>query len=199
MLRIHASGVELEHTLLHNHSSLSRSYRHILRQPQVREQSLLVITFLRPESPFTTMDAVTRGDIIVYVNDCPVSTIDEYVSEWRRWWEATDEPCVTLTLYDGSIAVAGRSELPPPRPPPPPTSPSPFLRPRLRVGQVGRTGGESPLVTPFPPPRWRHWGYSVRQFGESRVVVEASGDSCGATRLDDHGRRVCCWCGSTDT
>ena len=97
--------------LLHNHSSLSRSYRHILRQPQVREQSLLVITFLRPESPFTTMDAVGTGDIVVYVNDRPVRTIDEYVQEWRRWWEASDEPCVTLTLYDGNIAVAGRAEL----------------------------------------------------------------------------------------
>ena len=31
-------------------------------------------------------------------------------AEWRRW-QATDEPCATLTLYDGNLAVATRAEL----------------------------------------------------------------------------------------
>lgn len=96
--------------LLHNHERMAHAYRHLFRQPQVREQSLLVITFVRPESPFTSMETVREGDIVTYVNDRPLETIADYVAEWERW-AASDEAYVTLALYDGNVAVATRAAL----------------------------------------------------------------------------------------
>lgn len=97
-------------SLTHNHKRLAHAYRHIFRQPQVREQSLLVVTFVRPESPFTSMDTISEGDIVLYVNETVVRTIDDYVDAWRRW-EAGDAAYISLTLYDGNLAVATRESL----------------------------------------------------------------------------------------
>ena len=97
-------------SLVQNHAKLSRAYRHLFTQPQVRERSLLVVTFVRPESPFTSMGSVSEGDIVVYVNDRAVRAIDDYVDEWRRW-QASGEPYLTISLYDGNIAVATRKDI----------------------------------------------------------------------------------------
>ena len=96
--------------LISNHERMSKAYRHILRQPQVREQSLLVVTFVRPESPFTSMDTVQGGDIVTYLNDRPIETIADYIAEWTRW-DASTESYAMLTLYDGNVAVATRDAI----------------------------------------------------------------------------------------
>ena len=96
--------------LLRNHTQMAHAYRHLFRQPQVRERSLIVITFVRPESPFTSMETVREGDIVTYVNDRPIESIADYVDEWDRW-AASDEAYVTLALYDGNVAVATREAL----------------------------------------------------------------------------------------
>ena len=96
--------------LLRNHRDLSKAYHYLLQRPQLRETSMLVISFARPESPFTTMDTVSDGDIITHVDDRPVKTLDEYVLAWREWDES-EKPYIKIMLYDGNIAACTREEL----------------------------------------------------------------------------------------
>lgn len=109
-LRYSCRGSLVVQPLLPNHGSLAMSYRSMLSQPQVRERSFLVITAIRPECPFVTMDTISYGDIVTYVNGAAVRTIDDYVREWSEW-EASDAPIMTLQLLDGNVAVAPRAAI----------------------------------------------------------------------------------------
>ena len=97
-------------SLVANHEELARAYRTMLSQPQVREQSLLVVTCLRSETPFSKMNTIMEGDIINYVNDTPVRTVDDYRRAWEAWHAGT-VPYMVLQLLDGNIATASRAEV----------------------------------------------------------------------------------------
>lgn len=97
-------------SLLRNHKHLSAMYKYLMSQPQVKEQSLLVITCLRAETPFTAMKTVSKGDIVNYVNKRPVRTIQDYVDEWRAW-EESEVPHLIIQLLDGNVVVASRESI----------------------------------------------------------------------------------------
>lgn len=109
-LRYSCRGSLVVQALLPNHEVLTNAYRSMLIQPQVRERSFLVITAIRPESPFVIMDTISYGDIITYVNGAAVRTIDDYVAEWEAW-EESESSTMILQMLDGNIAVARRESI----------------------------------------------------------------------------------------
>ena len=81
-----------------------------MRNPQRRFESLLVVTYIRPECPFTTMECFEVGDIVTHVNGERVRTLEEYARAWKRTDKDKSET-VVLKFYDGAIACAARDEI----------------------------------------------------------------------------------------
>lgn len=80
----------------------------IMKNPVRKFKSILVVTYIRPESPFTTMETLNVGDIITHVNDQYVQSLEEYELAWKN---AMKDEIVILKLYDSSIACATKSEI----------------------------------------------------------------------------------------
>ena len=90
------------------HEAYAKSYTMLLLHPKVRMHSLLVVTYVRPESCFTKMGVVKQGKCISAINDIEIRTMDDYETAWKTW-KAGQDPYIKLAFFDGEIAIADRS------------------------------------------------------------------------------------------
>ena len=81
---------------------------YVFNRPELRADSLLVVSYVLPESPFTTMGTIHAGDVIVRVNDRRVGTLAEYE---RAFESAGSSTVVVLHTYFGDIACATTESL----------------------------------------------------------------------------------------
>ena len=84
-------------------SALISRYRYVFKRPDLQERSLLIITHIDADSPFTSMDQVSVYDAIIGVNDVclPTGDLEAYGAAFQN---AVKSGMVSLRLYTGSVA-----------------------------------------------------------------------------------------------
>lgn len=92
---------------LQNEPSLRARYMVAVLEPEVRAESLLVVTDIQSGSSLSGLPLIERGDQIVKVNNVPVVTLDDYRAallqpmrnergEWFVRWETRDGQATVL-------------------------------------------------------------------------------------------------------
>lgn len=96
----------LSHNLMEADKWLQHRYWYVMKRPELRASSLLVVTYVMPESPFTTMSTIQAGDVIVKVGNKPVRTLKEYEAAFD-----TQGELVVLHTYLGAVSCATRKNI----------------------------------------------------------------------------------------
>ena len=98
--------------ILKHHSGFQKRFGMLFERPHRKVDSLLVVTYVCPETPFTKMDTVGIGDIVTHVNGAPTMTLSAYEEAWRHAVDGVDaDACVVLGFYDARIAAATVAEV----------------------------------------------------------------------------------------
>lgn len=91
--------------------NLLQIFRHLaafMTRPDHHEDSVLVISSVLPESPFSEMHTVSAGDIILSVNDTPTRTLDQYTEAFKKGLQADG---VRIVIRDGNELAASSDAL----------------------------------------------------------------------------------------
>lgn len=100
----------LSANLLQSTELLQRRFGYVLKRPQLRERSLLVVTHIDANSPFTTMNQLALYDAVVGVNDAELDGGD--LEGYTRAFEAALKTgTVVLRLYTGAVASASAADV----------------------------------------------------------------------------------------
>lgn len=95
-----------------NHISLIRGGEalvSLVTRPDVKNESVLIITHILPQSPFQSADkAIVVGDMIVGINGFNVQNMDDLTNAWAV---ACQETVVTLRTRHGSLTSASRDQI----------------------------------------------------------------------------------------
>lgn len=93
--------------MIHNHVSIftNNALHTLMTRPENRHDSFLMVTHILPESPYNESETITAADILVSVNNIPVTTLTELESVWKSSIESGNE-IVTLRMRDGSLTTA---------------------------------------------------------------------------------------------
>lgn len=94
----------LTKNLLPHHKQLAA----MMARPSLHEDSVLIVTNVMPESPFSELHTITHGDIILSVNEEPVRTLEQYRDAFERAMRAGG---VRVVVRDGNEVAATSSEL----------------------------------------------------------------------------------------
>lgn len=94
--------------LLKRNARFAHKFAMIFERPHRKVGSLLAVTFLCPECPFTNMDTIAVGDIITRVNGTSVPTLEAYEEAWAAATadDKGDDECIVLELYDARVCAA---------------------------------------------------------------------------------------------
>ena len=95
--------------LMQEEKKLQERYMYVFKQPRLMAHSLLMMTYIQPRSPFTTMGVLRDGDVITQVNDTRVNTLDEYKKAFDHAVESSE--LVVLHTYFGDIACASSNAI----------------------------------------------------------------------------------------
>lgn len=81
----------------------------LMRHPDVRHESILIVTHILSDSPYNNPERTLNvGDVLLQVNDTVVRTLDELNSTWH---EARRGPLVTLRTRHASLTSASKEDI----------------------------------------------------------------------------------------
>ena len=89
---------------------LQKRFGYVLQRPDLQERSLLIVTHIDADSPFTMMNQLNVNDAIVGVNDTPIDggNLEHYASAFG---EALRTGMVLLRIYTGKVASATATDV----------------------------------------------------------------------------------------
>lgn len=110
---LHIGGVvvqPLTENLFEQTELLQERFGYVLRRPQLQERSLLIVTHIDADSPFTVMNQLTRHEAVVGVNETDIDGGDlrQYAVAFR---DAIRTGMVLLRLYTGAVVAASADDV----------------------------------------------------------------------------------------
>lgn len=97
--------------LLKRNMRFAHKFGMIFERPHRKVESLLAVTFICPECPFTNMETVAVCDIITRVDGASVRTLEAYEAAWKSAMKKADDACIVLELYDARVCAATVKQL----------------------------------------------------------------------------------------
>ena len=80
----------------------------LMSRPTLHEQSLLIVTNVMPESPFSELHTIAQGDVILTVNEAPVRTLEQYRDAFNSAMSAGG---VRIVVRDGNEVASSTQDL----------------------------------------------------------------------------------------
>ena len=85
---------------------------HVINTPEKLDTSIILITQIKPDSPFGDTDTIIPGDVIEYVNDKKIQTLEEYANAWGKFLkDAPANGLFTIRTRDGGVAAAVKQNI----------------------------------------------------------------------------------------
>lgn len=97
-------------SLFQQNTVLQKRFGYVLQRPQLRQRSLLVVTHIDADSPFTVMNQLNANDVVVGVNGTDLDGGD--LDQYARAFEAAERTgMVLLRLYTGAVVSASAADI----------------------------------------------------------------------------------------
>jgi S1-C subfamily serine protease len=80
----------------------------VMSRPTLHEHSLLIVTNVMPESPFSELHTIANGDVILTVNELPVRTLEQYRDAFHA---GLNQGGVRLVVRDGNEVASSSHDL----------------------------------------------------------------------------------------
>ena len=85
---------------------IKKRLMYIFERPHIHTDSVLVVTYVKADSPFIQMSCLEVGDVIISVNGVYVTSVSEYEEQFKKAKEV-----VVLKTYNGMVACARTKDL----------------------------------------------------------------------------------------